>query len=242
MEKIASRQNKYIAHLRRLAADGEYRRERREYVLDGRKLLDEAIKSGARVTSVLTSGETAELDCPQYAAPAGLLEYASPLKNSPGPVFTVAMPSADAAPISRAIVLETVQDPGNVGTVVRCADAFGVDAVILVGECADIFSPRAARATMGAVFRQRVISCGLAELRETLGELPLYGAALRPDARDIRDLDLAKAAVAVGSEGRGLSPELLGLCDGTLIIPMTGRSESLNAAVAASVIMWEMSR
>lgn len=242
MEYISSRKNKYIAHLRRLAADGMYRRECGEYVLDGRKLLDEAVISGARITSVLCSGESTGLPCPEYAAPEELLSYASPLKNSPGPVFTAAFPKFRPAKIDSALVLESVQDPGNTGTVVRCADAFGIGAVILTGNCADIFSPKAARATMGAIFRERIIVCSPGELREVLDGLPLYGAALSREALDIRSLDLAGSAVAVGSEGRGLSDELLSVCSGTVIIPMSGRCESLNAAVAASVIMWEMSR
>ena len=149
-----------------------------------------------------------------------------------------------AARLKNAIVLESVQDPGNVGTVIRTANAFGVDAVILTGVCADLYNPKTVRATMGAIFRQRVLELPLAELRAALDEngLPLYGAALSETARDFREIPLDKAAVAVGSEGNGLSTELLAICDGQLIIPMRPDSESLNAGVAASVIMWEMSR
>ena len=97
---------------------------------------------------------------------------------------------------------------------------------------------------MGAVFRQRFCEMSLPALRERCTEwgLPLYAAALCEGARDIRTLPLGRCAVAVGNEGRGLSRELLEKSDEKLIIPMAPRSESLNAAVAASVIMWEMSR
>ena len=97
---------------------------------------------------------------------------------------------------------------------------------------------------MGAIFRQRVICCSLTELAALMGKnsLALYGAALSPRAADIRTLELKNAAVAVGSEGRGLSRELLGMCVGELIIPMQPCSESLNAAIAASLVMWEMAR
>ena len=249
MEKITSRKNEYIRALRLLASDGEYRRERGEYVCDGMKPLREALSFGAEVTSVLWKNGAQELTglerTAQYLAEAELFDYASPMKNSPGPVFTVKIPPEDAAaPIKNALVLETVQDPGNVGTVIRSASAFGVGAVILTGECADLYNPKTVRATMGAIFRQRVICCPLTELAALMGKnsLALYGAALSPRAADIRALELKNSAVAVGSEGRGLSRELLELCAGELIIPMRPCSESLNAAVAASLVMWEMAR
>lgn len=249
VEKLTSRKNPYIAHLRALAADGEYRRGAGEYVCDGAKLLREALANGAEICSVLWREGGERLDLPesvrQYSAGAELFDFASPMKNSPGPVFAVRLsPERRETGLRNAIVLETVQDPGNVGTVIRTAAALGVDAVILCGACADVYSPKAARAAMGALFRQRIIHAELAELRRLLDDsgLPLYGAALSATARDIRELDVRGMAVAVGSEGRGLSSELLELCDGQLIIPMTPGSESLNAAVAAALVMWEMAR
>lgn len=248
-ENIRSRKNPYIAHIRLLAADGEYRRSRREYLCDGMKLLREAVSSGAEVLSVLWRERPGEAEGTEearhYAVPAELFDYASPMKNSPGPVFTLRMPEAEiAGTVSCALALENVQDPGNVGTVIRTADALGIDAVVLCGDCADLYSPKTARATMGAIFRQRVLRTdipGLQALARRSG-LPLYGAALSESAEDIRRLDVKSALVAVGSEGRGLSGELLALCDRRLIIPMSPRSESLNAAAAATVIMWEMKR
>ena len=167
------------------------------------------------------------------------------MKNSPGPLFTVRIPQRqEMGEIRNAIILENVQDPGNVGTVLRTASAFSIGAVVLTGECADLYSPKTVRATMGAIFRQRVLRLENAELAAWLEEkgLPLYGAALSKEAKDLRKVDITHAAVAVGSEGRGLSAELLALCRGEVVIPMDARSESLNAAVAASVLMWEMGK
>lgn len=249
VEKLSSRKNAYIAHLRGLAADGEYRRGCGEYVCDGAKLLTEALANGAELCSVLWKEGEARTVLPervrQYSAPAELFDYASPMKNSPGPVFAVRLPAPRAElGLRNAIVLESVQDPGNVGTVIRTAAALGVDAVILCGTCADVYSPKTVRAAMGAVFRQRIISAEPERLGLLLREngLPLYGAALTETAGDIRALDIRRSAVAVGSEGHGLSGELLSMCQGQLIIPMTAGSESLNAAVAAAVVMWEMTR
>lgn len=249
MEKITSRKNRIISHFRQLASSGDYRRECGEFICDGIKTLKEALAADMIVKTVLykgTADEYGELptDCESYTAPDDLFDYASPLKNCPGPLFTVKMPRHEDAPIKNAVVLENLQDPGNVGTVIRTANAFGIDAVILVGDCADLFGPKTVRSTMGAIFRQRVMKLEREELLTLCREngLPLYGAALSDTARDIRSLDLKNAAVAIGSEGRGLTSELLKLCDGQLIIPMMPCSESLNAAVAAAVAMWEMAK
>lgn len=247
MEKITSRKNEYIRYLRALASDGKLRRERGEFLCEGEKTLSEALSFGARVTSVLWRGAAGNAqgleNAAQYVSDGELFDYACPLISSPGPLFTVKIPPQDiSGAIKSALILESVQDPGNVGTVIRTAGAFSVDAVILTGNCADLYNVKTVRATMGAVFRQRVISCTLPELKALIRKngLALYGAALSKRAEDVRNKALDNAAVAVGSEGRGLSLELLDMCDGEIIIPMAPCSESLNAAVAAAVLMWEM--
>ena len=249
MDKLTSRKNEYIRHLRSLAADREYRYTTGEFVCDGLKLLKEALCFGAEVTSMLWKDRAEALEgldgAAQYIADGELFDYASPMKNSPGPLFTVRIPVWDKdRALKKAIVLETVQDPGNVGTVIRTANAFGIAAVILTGDCADLYNPKTVRSTMGAIFRQRVLTVDLQELQGILkrNALPLYGAALHHDSALLTELDIKNAAVAVGSEGRGLSEELLSLCEKTVFIPMQPDSESLNAAVAASIIMWEMAR
>ncbi len=247
-EVITSRKNPFILHLRALGDDSAFRRERGEYLCDGYKLLTEAHEKGAEIRAVLWRGEAGSFPLAetvrQYAAPASLFDYASPMKNSPGPLFTVAVPPEGEPVFSRAVLLENVQDPGNVGTVIRTAAALGVDTVLLCGACADVYSPKTVRATMGAIFREKIIRCSADQARAYADRngLPLYGAALSERAEDIRRLRLKNAVVAVGSEGRGLSAQLLASCDGELIIPMSPGSESLNAAAAAAIILWEMER
>ena len=248
MDRLTSRKNPVIRQLRALGRERSSRTEAGLFVGDGEKLLREAIQCGAEIETVLWS-EAPAMDVPgaahQFTAPGELVEYVSALSHSLGPVFTVHMqPRALPETLRRVIVLETVQDPGNVGTVLRTANALGMDAVLLTGCCADLYSPKTVRSTMGAIFRMPVLECTLEEMKQLLvqHELPLYGAALSESARDLRTVALAHSAVAVGSEGQGLSRELLDLCDGEIIIPMRPESESLNAAVAASVVMWEMAR
>ena len=248
VEHITSRKNAIIQRLRTLAADGAFRRAEGEYLCDGHKLLAEALDKGAELRCVLWKERPGKTALPaaarQYTAPAELFDYVSPMKNSPGPLFTLELPEEAEPVFTRAILLENVQDPGNVGTVIRTAAAMGVDTVILCGACADVYSPKTARATMGAIFRERIIHCSADDVRAIVDRngLKLYGAALSDRAADIRSLQLSNAVVAVGSEGQGLSEEFLTQCDGELIIPMSPGSESLNAAVAASIILWEMMR
>lgn len=247
MEKLSSRQNKIIAHVRKLGADKSYRQERGEAVCDGLKLLREAIMWNMDIGVVLWTGES-QLAMPEgvreYCVPAELLDYASPLKNSSGPLFTFKLPQWPMSAPGRALVLETVQDPGNLGTILRTANALSMDTVILTGDCADVYNPKTVRAAMGAVFRQRVLRMDRGTLREYLDShgMKLYGAALSERSEDIRALSLENVAVAIGSEGRGLSAEMLSLCDGQLIIPMNAHCESLNAGVAAAIVMWELTR
>ena len=249
MENITSRKNRIISHLKELSADKAYRSQTGEFVCDGEKTLKEALNYGAEISCILWGGEPSLIvpeSIGQYTCPSELMQSVSPLKSSAGPVFSVKIPQKEAGgkPVSSALILESVQDPGNVGTVIRTADAMGTDVVILVGDCADLYNPKTVRATMGCIFRQTVVEMDVEELKDYVNqnELKLYGAALSENAQDIRKIDMKKTAVAIGSEGRGLSEELLKLCGGQLIIPMRPDCESLNAAVAASIVMWEMSR
>lgn len=145
----------------------------------------------------------------------------------------------------RIVILDSVRDPGNVGTIIRSAAAFGFDRVILCS-CADIYNPKTVRATMGALFKmnftvtgdlcniaeslkrehRRIIAAALGESALTLGISPL----------------LASDCVVIGNEGHGVSEETLAFCTDVIKIPMTDKTESLNAAIAASVIMWEQSK
>ena len=247
-ERITSRANPLVAALRRLASSGAFRRESGRFLCDSPKLLREALQWGAGVDTVVY---TAAADLPplpssvrRVEVPEELMAWLSPMKTPQGVVFTCPLPSLAPPPVlpgGRYAVLDGVQDPGNVGTVLRTLDAFEGDGVILLPGCADPFGYKAVRASMGAVFRRPVYRCSIPELSSLLGRsgLPLYGAALRQDTADVRHVDLRRCAVAIGAEGQGLSEAVLDLCEKTVRIPMSGRCESLNAAAAAAVLLWE---
>ena len=142
------------------------------------------------------------------------------------------------------MVLDGVQDPGNVGTILRTLDAFDFDGLLLLEGCADPWSVKTVRSSMGAVFRRPVWCLKAAQLPGLLtrSSLPLYGTALRQDTEDVRAVPLDRCAIVIGSEGQGISDAVLALCQKTVKIPMSQRCESLNAAIAATVLLWESYR
>ena len=250
MEQITSRSNPLVGQIRKLNTARSARREQGLFVCDGPKLLEEALRAGAVLTAVVHDGSR---PCPapdgvrEVQVPAVLFKGPSTTETPQGVLFLCRQPGLtlpEVLPGSRFLVLDGVQDPGNVGTIWRTADAFGADGLILLPGCADPFSPKTVRATMGACFRLPVWETDLEGLWAALERrgLPLYATALREDTGDVRRAALDRCAVVIGSEGRGVSPAVLARCSGTLKIPMRSRCESLNAAVAASVVLWEMAR
>ena len=252
-ERITSKDNRLLHTVSRLASSAKARSDAGLYVCEGKKLLQEALRDGVRIEAVLwtDSGRAQDdalaalLDAQGFRKallPETLYEKASILENSPGPLFVCAMPRSTELGRGKYIALDGVQDPGNIGTILRTAEAFGIDGVILLEGCADPFQPKAVRASMGSVFRQPIMRMDaqtLFEKAEALS-LPVYAAALYEDSRSLEALSPGDAVMLIGSEGHGVSPENIRRCTGSVIIPMCGKTESLNAAAAAAVIMWEM--
>lgn len=250
MERITSRANPLCAHFRKLASSRIYREETGEFLCDGPKLLREASLWGAGVTAVL---HTPGADVSGAIAGTRLVEVTesvmravSPMETPQGVVFSCRLgdhrPPVELEP-GRYLLLDGVQDPGNVGTILRTADAFGWTVFLLPG-CADLYNPKTVRSAMGVHFRRAVFQTSLEAAAALVrsAEIPLYATALRQDTADVRKTDLSRCAVVIGSEGRGVSPAALALCDGTVKIPMRDTCESLNAAAAAAVVLWEGAR
>ncbi len=247
-ERITSRTNPLMTHIRKLASSRAYRYACGEYLGDGVKLLEEAARWGADLTAVAYTPGTA---LPPLGpgvrlveVPEDVMRSISPMEAPQGTLFTARLPDTtlpESLAGRRYLVLEGVQDPGNVGTILRTADAFEADGLILLEGCADLYNPKTVRSSMGAVFRCPAWNSTLERLLPLLSAagLPLLGAALRSDTVDAREADLTRAAILIGSEGRGLSRAALSACGKTIRIPMGGRCESLNAAIAASILLWE---
>lgn len=247
METITSRRNPLFQKIRKLNSSNSFRRQQGLFMCEGPKLLAEAVKWDVSIQfAVKIPGFAlpAGLSCQVAETPDDVLETLADTETPQGVVFACPLPETtlpDKLSPGRYLVLDGLQDPGNLGTVWRTADAFGAAGLILTGNCADPFSPKAIRASMGACFRLPVWKGDRSAVAELLkgSDIPLYATALREDTEDVRLADLSRAAVVIGSEGRGISAEMLDLCEKTLKIPMEEKCESLNAAVAAAIVLWE---
>lgn len=248
MEVITSRRNPLIADFRRLAGEREERRRLGLFLGQGHKLLYEALQNHAPVETVLYCGEAPTVPAGVRVQPvsADILACVSPMKSAPELLFSCRLPERTVPLRGRILLAENMQDPGNVGTMIRTAAAFGFDGVLLAGACADPWGPKAVRASMGAVFRLAVREetdtvFAVEALREA--GIPVYAAALSEENLTAGRFPFpGSLALAIGNEGHGLSNTLLNAADKVVRIPMAPGSESLNAAAAAAVLMWEVYR
>ncbi|MCX7614854.1 MAG: RNA methyltransferase [Clostridiales bacterium] len=254
-EIIKSRENPIIKHFAKLQKDRSYRESSSEYVVEGVKLLQEAIRSNVQICTVfyleslknqidfefLEKKENVRL----LNIDEKMMERISDVKTPQGIVFSCRMPDtllSSQMPDKNVIVLDGISDPGNLGTIIRTADAFSLNGVILTGDCTDLFSPKTVRSAMGSLFRVHVFRSDSVQLGEKfrISKVPVYSAVLSDEAENITELMLKDSAVVIGSEAHGVSDEMQAISTGFVKIPMSGQTESLNAAVSAAIIMWEM--
>ena len=256
MDRITSRENPLIKQYRKLTGSRRLRESAGCFVMEGARLCLDAAQSGVRLQTLLLSEdglrypESALLlgyarQC--FAIPNELARFISDTEHPQG-IFAVGeipQPQPFAPQEGKYILLDDLQDPGNLGTVLRTAEALGVDAVILSDHCPDLYSPKVIRSTMGSVFRQRTVR--VSSLAESVAGwkragMRCFAATLSPTARPLQRLpQSAFCGIVIGNEGNGVSPAVIAACGEEVYIPMQGAAESLNAAVAAALCMWELS-
>ena len=246
-ELITSRKNPLLQQTKKLLSSRKDREKAGLFVADGTKLLEEAVKYYPGLDTVILS-EGVEAEIPQgvrlVRVPEDVMASISPMEAPQGALFLCRLPEKERfVPREGMLLLDGIQDPGNIGTILRTADALEIPVVLLEG-CADPYSHKVVRASMGAVFRTSVIQSTWEEVRTACKEagIPIAVTALSDRAKDIREADLCKMAVVIGSEGRGVRKEVLENADHELIIPMNPRCESLNAGIAAAICMWQMKK
>ena len=246
-ERISSRKNPLLQQVKKLLTSRAERRKTGLFVGDGVKRREEAVKYGAELQTVILS-EGVEAAVPEgvrtVRVPEDVMAAISPMEAPQGAMFLAKIPAQqDFQPKKGMLILDGVQDPGNIGTILRTADAMDVSVVLLDG-CADPWSWKVVRSTMGAAFRAPVVQASWEEVLEKCREagIPIGVTALSDRAVDIRSADLSEMALVIGSEGRGVRKEVLQNADRELIIPMNPHCESLNAAIAAAIVMWEIRR
>ena len=244
-ERISSRKNPLLQQVKKLLTSKKERENAGLFVGDGTKLLEEAVKYYPGLDTVILS-EGVEAEVPshvrQVQVPPDVMASISPMETPQGALFLCRLPEkTEFRPKPGMLLLDGIQDPGNIGTILRTADALEVPVVLLEG-CADPYSHKVVRSSMGAVFRTPVIQSTWEQVSAACKEagIPVAVTALSDRAMDIRKADLSQMAVVIGSEGRGVRKEILDAADAELIIPMNPRCESLNAAIAAAIVMWEL--
>jgi TrmH family RNA methyltransferase len=244
-ERISSRKNPLLQQVKKLLSSRAERRKQGLFVADGTKLLEEAVKYCPGLETVILS-EGVEALVPEHVrvvrVPADVMASISPMEAPQGALFLGRLPQQQTfVPTKGMLILDGIQDPGNVGTILRTADAMDVPVVLLEG-CADPWSWKVIRSTMGAAFRVPVIQATWEEVLTACREagIPIGVTALSDRAVDIRTAQVSDMALVIGSEGRGVRKEVLENADHELIIPMNPHCESLNAAIAAAIVMWQI--
>jgi len=246
MEKLTSRKNPVCMHLKKLGTSKSYRDKFGEFLCDGEKLLLEAVTGKVCINTIISPFSTFDHPLPLftnvYLADVDLINSISPLKSPGSLVFSCKIPEAVEFSWNPGtyILLDNIQDPGNVGTIIRTALAFNISGILLTGNPADIYNPKTIRASAGAVFKQPIYYLDHTKLIELKrSSVRFLGASSSRDSTSIKNTDLKNTIIVMGNEGYGISEGLAELCDDMFNIPLNFKSESLNVAVAASIIMWE---
>ena len=244
-ERITSRKNPLVQQVRRLLSSRKEREQTGLFVADGTKLLQEAVRFYPGLDTVFLSDDVDEVlpeDVRVVRVSPEIMAYISPMETPQGALFLCRLPeNAAFVPQKGMLLLDGIQDPGNLGTILRTADALDIPVALLEG-CADPYSHKTVRSSMGAVFRTQPVKTTWEQVASSCqaAGIPIAVTALNDQARDIRQAQVKEMAVVIGSEGQGVRPEILAVADHSLIIPMNPRCESLNAAVAATIVMWQM--
>ena len=258
MEKITSRSNEKIKRFLKLASSSSYRREQSLYTLEGARLCFDALLSGEEIAEFYfteKAGEKFSVQVEKISEKAGKSfvitdDVAAKMSSTSTPQGVFALVRQRQIPLAFDtklcyIALDGIQDPANLGALARTAEALGLGGIILYN-CCDIYNPKALRASMGAFFRIPVCFtddlCTLLRNRAIEGMLTVAAVPDR-DSEDITQLDFSSGAITViGNEGNGVSKPVIDACMKKAVIPMQGRAESLNAAAAGAIVMWEMMR
>ena len=247
---ISSRSNSKIKYIKKLMSSAKERRRNGVFVVEGlrivREVPEELLEELYVAESFASSDRYSEADFPKTEIVTDeVFRFLSDTVTPQGILAIVKKPSYSFALSSykeraRILLLDDIQDPGNLGTILRTAEAAGTDLVILSEGCADLFNPKVIRSTMGSIFRVPFLTenpvSAIPKLKEA--GIAVYGAALE-GAVDFRSVSFPeKTAIVIGNEGNGISSEVLNLVDEKIKIPMEGKVESLNAAVSTAILLY----
>lgn len=261
---ISSKENSNIKLYKKLSTSKKSRNESGLYVLEGARLICDAINEKAvdklfyvksaldKYSDLLTESLLSTiLQNNIFEISDELAKHLSSTEVSQG-VFAIARKNENKLDISllsdkcKLLILDNLQDPGNIGTILRTADACGVDTVLFTDDCCDLYNPKVIRSAMGSVFRLKLYTeLEFSEIISNLkkAEVTVYASVIDKSASEIRDISFEdRCAVVIGNEGNGIPSDHVKMCDKSLTIRMCGNINSLNAGMAAGIILWEMTR
>jgi len=258
MQVISSKDNELIKHIRKLK-DKKERDISNEYIIEGVKLIDEAINEKANIKKIILCDdcektesiskdlmyEIAKYDC--VYVKDNIFKLITEV-NTPQGVLAVVEKNNVKKEINYnediIVALDDVQDPGNLGTILRTVDSVGLTQILVSKKTADVYNPKVVRSTMGAIFRVRIIECD--DLKETLKQVKKHKfkvvvTSLQTE-NTIYDINYRKKAIIIGNEANGVEEEIQNMADEKIKIPMIGKTESLNASVATGIVLYEYVR
>ena len=252
MDAISSTQNKRVRYVKSLQSKARLRRSERKLVLEGDRLIADALSNGGRPSLALYSLEHAdfqviaalqEAKCELLPVSSEVLTFASDTQQPPGILAVFAIPRPPIPhPSARVLILDAVREPGNLGTIMRTAAAAGVKLAILAPGCVDPYNSKVLRAGMGAHFRLPVVEASWPEIKNFCQDLTVYAASAEADC-DYAAVDWHREwALILGNEARGVSQKASAVADQVIAIPMSDAAESINVASAAAVMLFEARR
>lgn len=258
MQQITSKENKIIKHIIKLK-EKKYRKEYNEYIIEGAKIVQEAIQEKAKIKQIIISENAINTDLIQnhlkeelqkidyIQVPSKIFKLISEVEKPQGILAIIEKEKQEEnIDVNQDIILalDDLQDPGNLGTIIRTADSVGLKQILISKGTTEAYNPKVIRSTMGAIFRVKIIECE--NLKETLKRLQknnfkIMVTDLNTD-KSIYDIKLQKKVIIIGNEANGVSEEIKNIADTRAIIPMFGKTESLNASIATGVILYEYVR
>ena len=238
---IKSTDNKKIKMIKKLN-NKKYRDEYKKFIIEGIHLVKEAYISGNLDEVFILDGNDYKLDIPKTYITSDVLKHISNL-NTPYDIIGICNYTKEKEIGDKVLILDDIQDPGNLGTIIRSSVAFNVDTIILSNHTVDLYNDKVLRAAQGENFHINIIRCDLQEKIKYLknNNYKIYGTNV-VNGIDVKNIkNTKKYAIIMGNEGNGVSDKILSMCDENIYININKKCESLNVAVATSIILYELS-
>ena len=233
-----STSNEKIKNIKKLQ-NKKYRNQENLFIVEGEHLVKEAFSLSRLELLIVEENYDIDIDIPKMIVNDKVMKYLSEL-DSPTPYLGVVKKSNNNFIGKRIIALDGIQDPGNLGTIIRSSVAFNFDTILLSKDCVDTYNSKVLRATQGMILKVNIIRCDLCEVLSKLDNYKIYGTSV-VNGKNIKDVkEKNNVVVVMGNEGTGVTKEVQELCNDFIYIPMNKNCESLNVAVASSIIMHEL--